>query len=388
MNIGFQRIVVNICRMALFATFVFSGLVKLIDPLGTAYKIHDYAVALHLEAWMPEDVATALAVVLALLEFLIGIYFFFGMRRRFASYGALFLLVLFTPLTLWLAITHAVTDCGCFGDAVHLTGWQTFGKNIFALACACVVAYKGDLMPRFISQSSQWIVSLYSILFGGMIAFTGLHDLPVFDFRPYHIGQNIPKAMEWPEDPEQQPQILDFYMETPEEGDITEAILTDTSYVFLLIAPNLAQADDSNIDRINNLADYSKEHAYRFLCLTASGQDDITRWQDLTGAEYPFAFTDELTLKTMIRSNPGLMLLHNGTVINKWSHNKLPTYEMLHAPLQELPLAHPRREVFQRRIAKLILMYLVPLFLLTLLDRLFFGLLWAWRRHRNHPTEH
>lgn len=124
-------------------------------------------------------------------------------------------------------------------------------------------------------------------------------------------------------------------MTWPDGEDITEQVLSDKGYTFLLISPYLEFADDSNIDRINELYDYCGEHGYAFYCLTASGDDVIGRWQDLTGADYPFGITDEITLKTIVRSNPGLVLLKEGTVYNKWSCNNLPKEEDLNVPLED-----------------------------------------------------
>lgn len=373
MNNKLQWIVVNTCRLVVSTIFVFSGIVKLIDPVGMQYKIEDYAAALDLTNLLPSPIPLVLAVAMALVEFMIGIYLFFGIRRRATTLLLIVLMLVYVPLTLWLAVTNAVSDCGCFGDAVHLTNWQTFGKNIFLLVCSCVLWWRGNLMTRFISESAQWIISLYSVLYGLFIAGACLHGEPIVDFRPFHIGQHIPTAMQWPEDPNEQPQILDF--------DIDEELLIDTSYVFLLIAPHLETADDGDMDRINEVYDYASAHNYRFLCLTASGDNAISRWQDLTGAEYPFSFMDELTLKTIARSNPALMLLHDGTIVGKWSHNHIPGQQLLTAPLHTLSLAHPHPEGYRRMLLRLLLWYLVPLLLLTFIDRFVFSLRWWRKRH-------
>lgn len=101
------------------------------------------------------------------------------------------------------------------------------------------------------------------------------------------------------------PPIHDFSIEDYKTGeDITNEVLNDTSYTFLLISPRLDKADDSNFGQIDQIYEYAKDYGYRFLCLTASTEKDIAKWQDMTGAEYPFYTTDATTLKTMIRSNP------------------------------------------------------------------------------------
>jgi triosephosphate isomerase len=382
-----QWIVVNICRLVVSATFVFSGLVKLIDPVGTQYKIEDYAAALNLTHLAIAPVPLVLAVVLAMLEFCLGIYLFFGIRRRFTTYTILGFMILYTPLTLWLAVTNAVADCGCFGDAIVLTNWQTFWKNVILLAGAIILFWRGNLLTRFISESAQWLISLYSIIYSGFLVLLCIYAEPVIDFRPFHIGQNMRTAMEWPADPEQLPEIIDFSIEPTSyagkqgAGIDTETLLADTSFNFLLIAPHLEQADDSNMERINAIYDYAVKGGYGFWCLTASGENSIRRWQDLTGAEYDYAFVDELTLKTMARSNPALILLHDGTIVGKWSQNLLPEEEELSGPLHSLDIATPHLASYHRMLLRLLLWYIVPLAIFTFIDRFIASVRW-WRKKK------
>lgn len=384
-----QWTVVNTCRMVVSATFVFSGVVKLVDPHGTAFKIHDYLVALHLLDVVSSPLLPLVAaILLGVTEFVLGICLFFGIQRRTIIALMSFLTACYTPLTLWLAVTDAVTDCGCFGDAVHLSNWETFGKNVFLLCLLAVLWRKRKLLMRFISQSLQWIVSLFTVLYALFLTGLCLYGEPIIDFRPFHIGQNIPLAMTWPEDPSLQPEILDFAIEplNADESLTTDAILADSSFTFLLIAPRLEQADDSDLECINALCDYAQYYGYRFLCLTASGDSAIHRWQDMTGAEYPFAFTDELILKTMVRSNPGLLLLHDGTIVGKWSHQMLPVASEMKAPLHKLSLAHPKREAYHSILLELLLWYLIPLAVLMLLDRTYASIRW-WKRRKKREVE-
>lgn len=380
--------VVNICRLLVSATFIFSGLVKLIDPVGTQYKIEDYFVALHLDSLTAAPLPLVLAVGLAMLEFCLGIYLFFGIRRRFTTYTILGFMVIYTPLTLWLAISNAVADCGCFGDALVLTNWQTFWKNVALLVCAIILFWRGNLLTRFISESAQWLISLYSIIYAVFLALLCIYAEPVIDFRPYHIGQDMRAAMEWPEDPEQLPEIVDFSIEPSMASDAaaayldTETLLADTSYTFLLVAPHLENADDGEMERINAIYDYAVAGNYGFWCLTASGEEGINRWQDLTGAEYPFAFVDELTLKTMARNNPALLLLHDGKIVGKWSYHLLPEAEELTGPLHTLELAKPQPTLYRKMLLRLLLWYLIPLFIFTFLDRIIACFRWVHQKKK------
>lgn len=368
-----EWIVVNTCRLLVSATFIFSGLVKLIDPVGTSYKIEDYLYALNCGSLATQPLPIGMAVGMAVFEFLLGINLFFGIRRRFTTIAMLAFMLVYTPLTLWLAITDAVADCGCFGDAIRLTNWQTFGKNVALLAASVVVCWRANRLTRAISESTQWLISLYSLVYALFLAALCIYAEPVIDFRPFHIGQNIPKAMEWPDAPDEQPEILDF--------DVDPELLEDTSYVFLLTSPHLETADDGNFNEINDIFDYAVYYGYRFTCLTASADSTISRWQDLTGAQYPFEFADELTLKTIARSNPALILLHGGTVVGKWGHRQLPQREQLTAPMHTLPLAHPHEETYRRGLLRLLLWYLVPLVAITLLDRAYASFRWLRRRN-------
>ncbi|MBP5340675.1 MAG: DoxX family protein [Prevotella sp.] len=423
-----KKVAVNLCRLLLAAVFILSGFVKAVDPRGTQYKIEDYAQALGIGDLLPSVAALAMSVALSAIEFCLGIFLLFAIRRRTTSRLVLLLLIVMTPLTLWLALANPISDCGCFGDALVLTNWQTFFKNVLLLLAAIVVAWWPMEMFRFVSRSNQWIVINYSTLFILAIAAWSIYDLPQFDFRPYHIGANIPKGMEIPEGAEQPqfettfilekdgrkqeftldnypdstwsfvdskttlirqgyvPPIHDFSIISPEEGDITNDVLANSGYTMLLISPHLEQADDSRLDLINELYEYAQQHRYPFYCLTASTESSIGHWREITGAEYPFCHTDEITLKTVIRSNPGLLLLHNGTVIGKWSHNRLPVIdeEQWALPLEKLTIGQMPQDSTPGKILKLLLWFVLPLVILTVADRL-----WMWTRwvRRKAPKE-
>ena len=366
-----KKIAVNICRLVLALTFIFSGFVKAVDPLGTQYKIQDYLTALGIGRMVPDFTTLATSVLLAATEFFLGICLLFAIRRRIVSKLVLIIMVVMTPLTLWLALSNPISDCGCFGDALVLTNWQTFLKNVILLGCA-VVVWKWPLeMARLISQSNQWIVMNYSLVFILLfISGKSLYTLPQFDFRPYHIGADIrtgwQKMMEGEESPYQE-----LFIEQLKDGeDITEQILNDKGYTFLLIAPHLEQADDSRLDEINQMYEYSIDNGYPFYCLTASGEKAIEKWCDLTGAEYEFCQTDDITLKTIVRSNPGLVLMKDGKVIRKWSHNNLPTEEELTAKLEESELGQLPTETVTTKILWVLTWFVLPLLILTIADRI------------------
>jgi len=411
-----RKILVNIARLLLALTFILSGFVKAVDPLGTQYKINDYLSAMHLKDFAPDFLTLSTSVLLSAAEFVIGICLLFAIRRRLVSRITLFMMVVMTLITLWLAIDDPISDCGCFGDALVLTNWQTFWKNVILLVAAVVISRWPLDMARMISRTNQWIVLYYTAFFILFIAGYCLYDLPMFDFRPYHVGANIQQGMEVPEGAQQPqfettfimekdgqrkeftvdnypdstwtfidsktvqtaegyvPPIHDFTIES-ENGDITTEVLNQEGYTFLLISPHLEYADDSNFGRINQVYEYCQDNGYPFYCLTASTDRARSRWQDMTGAEYPFCTTDEITLKTMIRSNPGLMLLRQGTVIRKWSHNRLPKEQQLTQRLEDSELGQMPKDSVPGKIAKLLMWFVLPLMVLTIADRL-----WAWTK--------
>ena len=379
-----KKAIVNLCRLLLAVVFILSGFVKAVDPLGTLYKMQDYLLAMNLGGWLPDLALLAFAVGLSALEFCLGIFLLFAIRRRLTSRAMVIVLAIMTPLTLWLALTDPISDCGCFGDALVLTNWQTFWKNIILLTAALVVAKWPFGMIRFISKSNQWIVINYSLLFILIISGWSLYDRPQFDFRPYHEGTDLREGWNLMMDGNESP-YADFFIEKADDGeDITEQVLNNEGYTFLLIAPWLEKADDSQLDLINQVYEYAEDNDYLFYCLTASGESGISLWRDITGADYPFCQTDGTVLKTMIRSNPGLLLLKDGKVIRKWSHNRLPDEYDLAQPLEELELGQAAGNTMGRHIAEVMLWFVLPLLLLSITDRLW---MWSkWIRKRKHSN--
>lgn len=408
------------CRFLLAGVFIFSGFVKAIDPLGTLYKIQDYLLAFGWGDVFPEPLLFLLSVLLACVEFCLGTYLFFGIRRRITPRLILLMMSLMTPLTFWLAIDDPISDCGCFGDAVVLTNWETFWKNVVLLVASISVFKWRKCVFPLITVRFDWLIALYSWVYIIVMTIYCSWSLPIFDFRPYHIGADIPKGMEIPEgakptvfetrfilskDGEEkeftledypdstwtfvdsrtilkekgyEPPIHDFSIIRNDDGeDITDAVLANEDYTFLLVAHQLAQADDSSIDLINELYDYSVANGYEFYGLTSSSDIDVLKWQDRTGAEYPFASMDNITLKTMIRSNPGLILLKDGVVINKWSSNNLPDEYQLTDRLENLPLGQLKPRSFMNLTGWVFAWFIIPLLFVSMID------LWWEKRSRN-----
>ena len=367
-----KKILVNIARFVVALTFILSGFVKAVDPMGTQYKIADYLTALRIGQYVPDFMPLIGSVLLSATEFWLGVCLLFAIRRRVVTRIILVWMIIMTPLTLWLALTNPISDCGCFGDAIVLTNWQTFWKNVVLLACAALIAWQPLEMMRFISRSNQWIVMNFTALFILVVAGQSLYKLPYFDFRPYHIGTDLRKGWLKMMEGEDSP-YTDLFMQREDGTDITDSILNLKGYLFLLVSPHLEQADESQFDKLNQLFEYTQEKGYPLYGLTASSGKAINRWRNGTGAEYEFCQTDDIVLKTMIRSNPGLILLRDGKIIRKWSNNNLPNETILTDNLEKLEIGKMPEDSIPQKIMTIILWYVLPLVLLTIADRL-----WAW----------
>ncbi len=402
---------VNLCRFILGIVFVFSGFAKAVDPLGSKYKIQDYVDAFGLSSLMPDFFPLFLSIFLATFEFSMGGFLLFGIRKKTSTVLVFLMMLFMTPLTLYLAIKNPVSDCGCFGDLFILTNWQTFGKNIVLLIAAISCFIWRDRIIRLISEKSQWLIALYLISFGLILSLYCYRNLPILDFLPYKIGTNIPQSMSIPPNSKKsvyenifilekggvkkefslenypdstwhfidsrnvlkekgyEPPIHDFSMNEMETGkDITDSVLSSKGYTFFLVAHRMEEADDNDIDLINEIYDYCVENGYGFYCLTSSLDSQIEQWKAKTGAEYPFCLTDDVTLKTIIRSNPGLILIKDGVILNKWHHSNLPDEYILSGKLDKLTIGRQKPVDDVRTIDWVVFWFAVPLFFVMGID--------------------
>lgn len=361
-----KAVALYVARTVVGLTFILSGLVKAIDPLGTQYKIQDYLAAIPPSLSLPDMLTLLMSVSLSMVEFTLGAFMLTAISRRVTARLTLLFMVVMTAVTVWIYIADPVKDCGCFGDALTLTNLETLLKNIVLLALAALVAWRPTHIGRLMSRSNQMLLGQMLMVTPVALSFWCLYDLPLIDFRPYHIGADIKAGMEIPEGAEQPvfdttfimekdgerreftldnypdstwtfvdsktvtvkegyvPPIHDFSITAADGEDITDMVLGREGYTFLLISPDLDKADDQNFGDIDQIYEFCQDNSIPFYCLTASTEKSQQHWQNITGAEYPFCTTDATTLKTMIRSNPGLMLLEKGVVRGKWSHNRLP----------------------------------------------------------------
>ena len=401
-------------RIIVGGTFLFSGFVKAVDPLGFAYKIQDYLIAFN----VPELMSWALpsAVFMVVAEFTLGFLLLLGVFPRWTIRLIGFFMLFFTPLTLWIALRNPVKDCGCFGDLLVISNWQTFYKNLVLLAGVVVLLlFRKQITPLY---SKKWMpfVAGFTVLFGLLFALHNLYRLPLFDFRPYKIGSHIPDKMIV--DPAQsdqyenifiyrkegvdkeftsdnypwndstwsfvemktklvkegiKPKIEDFEIERliyseplgewESEGYITDAILSEPDYSFLMVSYSLEKMCLRYLDRFTAVARYAREKGIPFYLLTSSDVEEIDRWEKKYHTGIQFCHVDERVLKTMIRANPGLMLLKDGTVINKWEGRGVPSVGKLSSHLQVLTekgLRNPQKSDRWRLILIVFLLF-IPL---------------------------
>ena len=371
------RFIASISRTLLGLVFIFSGVVKAIDPLGTVYKIEDYLKAFggFFNELLP--MAELAAWALIILELLLGVCMVLNIRTQWTSWLALLFYLVMTPLTLYIALTNPVSDCGCFGDAIVLTNWQTFWKNVVLIVLAIIlVALRKHVRQLWSNWMEMLLVALTILAAVVFMSWTRNH-LPVKDFRPYKIGNHLPTLMEYPEDAEPdvyeyafvyekdgveqtftlenypkgdstwtfvrqdsrlvkkgyEPPIHDLEILNANYEDLTWDILESEEPVTLVVMYDLKKADKSQIAKVealaSNLSPFASlpdtlplqgESEGAFYILTGSGTDDIINFC----LEYPtlsdyVCTCDPVTLKTIVRANPGAIVLQNGIVIDKYN---------------------------------------------------------------------
>ena len=395
------------CQFVVGLTFLFSGLVKCIDPIGTSIKLHDYFAVLGL-TWF-NDWTLFFAWILCLSEFIIGLNIALGRVRHFFTGLALLAMLVFTPLTLYLAIENPVSDCGCFGDAVVLTNWQTFWKNVFLLVCTIILYVNRKHISNSERRDYLTIIFYVELVIAVVLCYMGTNHLPYLDFRPYRPGVNIQSAMngsssaegseykcvyekdgvtqefDLEELPDEEsgwtfvetkeyaqasdsetydgPVITDFFLMNEYGEVITEEILSDPNYTFLLISPSLATADETYLDRIENLYEYCMVEGYNFYCATLNDSVEVSNWKYRTGAEYDFIYSDATILETIIRANPAIMLMKEGTILWKSCMQDLEVDELISAKLTEQSYGEINADDRKSKVFWLVFLMLLPIVL-------------------------
>lgn len=356
------NVALHLIRIILGLVFIFSGFVKAIDPLGTTYKFQDYFEAfggffVHLS-----PLALILAIALSTLELVIGLSLLFQIKLKLISWLSFIFILIMLPLTLYIAIKNPVTDCGCFGDALIISNWATFYKNVVLFILILLIVIFHKKIHNLFLPGVEWVIILIFILCAVGLSIYSYRHLPMMDFRPYKTGVNIPKAMEipkgkpvdkydtkliyekdgvqkeftinnYPKDSTwkfvdqkttliskgYEPPIHNFTIANMEGADVTDSLLTDTGVSYLVVMYDVSKASKSGIDKAALLYDNAKANGDKFYVLTGSTDEDISNLEKKMNIKLPFYHTDPITLKTIVRSNPGFVKIENGNIIQKWN---------------------------------------------------------------------
>ncbi len=359
-----EPIAVKIIRVFTGLIFIFSAFVKGVDPIGTDYRVVDYLEAYGWYFLM--DYTLALSILLISVEFLLGVAMVFKLRIRLASLGVLLIMVFFTIVTYFDAMYELVPDCGCFGDAVKLTNWETFYKNIVLLAFALFIfLYRSKIVIRM-SNLMQTIVLIAMLGVFDLFISHNYNHLPVIDFREWKVGNDMKSSGKetvvnylayknkntgeikeyispnypwndsvWMSEWEFVDQRIDnsqldlkhgLIIEDENGNDFTDEIIENQGYQFILTSYDLDDAAGQGMIEAGILFNKLMDSDISFVLLTPS-LDVIDKYRDEYNINYDVYPADDIELKAMIRSNPGLVLLKNGIVIEKWHHNDFPTID-------------------------------------------------------------
>jgi len=391
--------ILPIVQILVGGVFLFSGFVKALDPVGTVIKLHDYADAFGVTI-LPLFLNMA-ALLQAAVEFALGAFVLLGLYKRVTAWLVLVFMAVMTPFALYLALANPVSDCGCFGEAITLTNWETFWKNVVILVLTFFFfLFTTKSWTLFGRRTGRW-AAMWVILFPLLVAGHAYRHQPMIDFRPFKPGADlralttaIPDSFSYafiyekdglqqtfttdqlPASDEgwtyvdrteklvsagQAPIIENLAILHPVAGDITATILDDTSYVFLYVADKLETADRRRVPEANTAYSYANLHGYTFYGLTASDSTTIDEWRYEYETPFEFCTADDRLLTTMTRSNPGLLLLKNGVVIRKWAFRDIPDFVSLEKPLTESSLGRLRHRSLFRVLGLSLLIFLFPL---------------------------
>lgn len=371
------KVLTTLMRLVVGGVFIFSGFTKAVDPWGTCYKITDYLNAMGLESWT--STALIIAVALAALEFVLGMCLALGTYRRSSPIIALLLLLVMTPLTLWLAVTNAVPDCGCFGDALHLSNWATFGKNLLLLLGGIYLLLFNTSLRGVYGPAVHWVVSAFSFALVMSVAYYGYFYQPLIDYRPYPVGTQLLSTTIEESDEESEDDFIFIYSKDgveheftidslPDEedgweyvtryhanrphgkvilqngnaqnaiaimdeggNDVTADVLGSNRRMVLLLFPDLEQVGVVNSFALNELTDAALVADAEVVGLTPATSEQIEQWQDVSMASYPIYNMDDSELKMVARGNPAVVYLEDGTI--KWKRT-LSSLEDVEQPVE------------------------------------------------------
>ena len=351
----------TLCRELVGALFVFSSFTKGVDPLGTKYKMLDYFIAYDIQ-WL-NDLALPLAIIMIMAEFIVGICLMLNLLPRLATLGATLLMIFFTITTYFDAKYNLVPDCGCFGTAIKMSNWQTFFKNLIIISILIPLVFNNKtFVNKRVTKLGQTLFTfIFIALFVGFEIYNVRH-LPVIDFMEWKVGKDMkPVESDEPveiyltfkntETGEEQEYLSPNYPWNDsiwmsqwefvsqrqeggsqslgfsilnEDGDDFTDVLFDSEKLFVFVAPYLDELTEKDIKECQRIYDFAVENGFNYLWITSVNPDYVHELQDKYYMFDEVYYGDELELKTMVRSNPGLMLMDNGVILDKWSKIDFP----------------------------------------------------------------
>jgi uncharacterized membrane protein YphA (DoxX/SURF4 family) len=359
-----MKYIVNISRLFVGVLFIISGLIKLNDPLGFSYKLQEYFSAEVLNLPFLEHYALMIAVLLVVFETVLGVFLLIGYKPKFTVWSLLLMIVFFTFLTFYSAYFDKVRDCGCFGDALKLTPWESFTKDVVLLFFVLVLFFGVKHIKPLFGKLPVTILALLSFILSFWFGYHVLMHLPVVDFRAYHVGANIQEGIRIPEDAKKpvveyawkfnvngtekvvttngsypsvdgdfvsvdskvieegyQPPIYDFSIET-EDDDLTQQFLSEDNLI-MIISYNLDNIETGGAEKLKAFSDKAMKNGYSVIGLTASGDEAKQKINETYHLNFNWYLCDEKALKTVVRSNPGILKLHKGTIEQKVHWNDI-----------------------------------------------------------------
>ena len=359
-----MKYITAISRILVGVLFIISGLIKLNDPIGFSIKLSEYFSEAVLNLTFLEPFVLWLALFVVIYEILLGIFLLIGYKTKLTLWGLLLMILFFTFLTFYTAYFNKVTDCGCFGDAIKLTPWGTFRKDVALLILILILFAGAKYIKPIFSKFGSAVISLLSFIACLWFGYHVIMHLPTVDFRPYKVGANLTDNMSIPEDapkpvieyywkfnvdgkeeiittngsyPEvegeyigvetkvikegYEPPIHDFSIERDGE-DFTEQMLQEENLI-MIVAYDLELAEDEGVAKLKTMSDKAIKNGYTVIGMTASGEDSQQYLKDTYKLNFDFYFCDETALKTIVRSNPGILKLSKGTVIQKVHWNDI-----------------------------------------------------------------
>lgn len=310
------KILVHLSRIFVGAMFIFSGFVKLVDPIGSQYKFEEYfgEGVLNLEFLIPY--ALPFSILLIIAEIMLGVTLLLGYKSKKTIWSLLVLTTIFLFLTWYSAYYNKVTDCGCFGDAVKLTPWETFYKNIILIGLIILLLVRVKDINEILPKKVTIAITLISLLSFSYITYYVLNHLPIIDFRAYAISKNIPDGKIY-HGGDALPPTQDFILEDT-QNDLTDELMAKDK-LMLLVVYNIDKSDKEGFAQLKKVADEAINKGYTVYGVTASFGDELILTQTKYSLPFDFLFCDETVLKAMIRANPGIMTFSKGTVTGKWN---------------------------------------------------------------------